>query len=336
MNSILDLFDSKRILESTIFEFQNTTEDILNPTALVTNGKLLVALNLKTNFLFSGIDTKNERLINNWGDIGQGPCELIGVLDFYKNYLNNGVNAWDPISKKLMFYSFDSIPDGKYLSTCRNLLDINFNKDLMNMFYPKMIQLDESLFFALGNSKGKRFTLFDISNNQVVSIGEYPDKDNNEHIVEYIRTQAYNGNIRYNNKIRKIAYISSNSELFEIYSIENNLINLEYRNQTTIPNYSQEDMSLELNKTEGSVGRNNCLTISNDKIFILYQEYSFIVDKNKNLNEANIILVFDWNGNPIQMYQLDCAVTYIEFDEINNRIYAIRDNPDPQIIYFDL
>ena len=46
------------------------------------------------------------------------------------------------------------------------------------------------------------------------------------------------------------------------------------------------------------------------------------------------ILVFDWNGNPQQYYQLDIPIFDFAVDEKSRIIYGLTDKPESHIIQF--
>jgi hypothetical protein len=77
------------------------------------------------------------------------------------------------------------------------------------------------------------------------------------------------------------------------------------------------------------------LSISDKYIYALYS----LKDKDASVQDkfrGNTIFVFDWEGKPIKKFVMDCDVKAIEVSDDEKRIYAIFDNPDPEIIYFEL
>ena len=335
--SIVSLFENSKQLSHHVLKFQDSSDNLLSPAALEIYNDLLIVLDVRAPRLFSAIDLKSGKLIKSWGNVGQGPGELVGVLDFYANYSNIGINAWDPILKKLNFCSYDSLQDSSN-PQFENLFGNIKNPDLIEMFYPNVLQLSESTFLALGNNKENRFSLLDISANSIKDVGDYPQQDTRTEVIPMFRNQAYNGMIRFNDRVKKVVYMSRHSEMFEIFNVAAGKFELAYGSYTTIPEYEQsEDMSVSIDEYPNRIGRNVALSTSEEKIFILYQEYKEKDMGNHLLNDAaDIVLTFDWNGNPLQLYRLDVGVNHIRFDEKSNRLYAICNNPEPEIIYFDL
>ena len=138
-----------------------------------------------------------------------------------------------------------------------------------------------------------------------------------------------------------------NSEMFEIYNVNGTHVELVMGNYTTIPKYREvgsSTKSFEIEQLTNGKGRNLWVTVSDENIFILYQDYSKkeeIVDKNSNIlhDKGDRVLVFDWNGNPVKIYKLDSFVMNLDYDKTTNRLWTIHHNPDnwePEIIYFEL
>lgn len=61
-------------------------------------------------------------------------------------------------------------------------------------------------------------------------------------------------------------------------------------------------------------------------------QYVYALYSNKKVYEAsrksNIVLVFDWNGNPVKKYVLDTDAYYIAVDEVQQNIYAAVKNSE--------
>jgi hypothetical protein len=106
---------------------------------------------------------------------------------------------------------------------------------------------------------------------------------------------------------------------------------------TSLPSYSlkESDNGVKNLQIQIESGHTIALSSSDKFIYVLYantaKDASF-EDKFK----SNLILVFDWNGNPVKKYILDCKVKTIEVSDNEKRIFAVCDNPDPEIICFDL
>jgi hypothetical protein len=344
--SIVDYFDGGKSLMHQNLNIRDDSDLLLSPVALELEDKLMIALDVRTSQMFSLIDLETNTIKKSWGRKGAGPGEFVGVLDFYKNYKNTGINAWDPMNQRLNFCSFEQISNKDtviFIDLFEGMKEIK-TQNIFEEFHSNVLQLGETKFLAFGNKDGaKRFTLIDIKNNQKTGTGEFPKQDNHQDVIPVFKDQAYNGCMRYNKKQNKVVYVSYESEMFEIFNVEDSGLILKYGNYTTIPKYTFKDKgqgpNISVEKFSNGKGCHVAMSITEEKIFILHQQYEEgASDKDiekLTSRDADKILVFDWDGKPLQMYKLDCMVEEIEYDKQKNRLYAIK-SPENEIVYFDL
>jgi len=337
-DSIVDSFKSKQLLSHKVFDVENSENELLNPSSIAISGNTMTTLNIRTPDVFTTIDIASGKIIKHWGTIGQGPNEFITAGDIFNNYLETGINIWDRGANKL-YFSSNSDLESSSINFQEIHTGLNFGDRVRSY---SAVQLDSSLFFALEGNNNKRFTLVD-KNNTRKEIGDFPPEDENIHLSVFQRNLAYNGRIRYNNSQKKLVYVSIASEMFEVYNFDGANVKLAMGNYSTIPKYRENVLqggaSRIVNEfvTNGK-GRNISVTASDENIFILYQDYRKTeTEEDRQLkNLANMVLVFDWNVKPVKIYELDSFVKTITYDKERNRLWAIHDNPNPQIIYFNL
>jgi len=337
--SIVDSFKTKQMLAHKVFEVQNGANELLNPYAIAISGNTMTTHNLMTPDVFTTIDIATGRIIKHWGTRGQGPNEFSGRVDMNSNYSETGLNVWNITLSKLYFFSTSDLESG--LINFQNI-PVKIEDDIMDR-YNSVIQLDTFLFFASGGNHDKLFALFDTKNSTVKEIGDFPPEDDeNKDLLSIYRKMAYNGRLKYNNSLKKLVYVSIASEMFEIYNFNGSDVEFAMGNYSTVPKYGEVNVGnartvVTDTETNGK-GRNIGVTSSDENIFILYQDYRKMeIGKGSPSGSiADIILVFDWDGKPVKKYELDCIVKSINYDKARNRLWAIHDNPDPEVIYFEL
>ncbi|MDR2909861.1 MAG: TolB-like 6-bladed beta-propeller domain-containing protein [Bacteroidales bacterium] len=339
--SIVDSFTTKQALTHKVFEVQNGANELLNPYSIAVSGNTMTTHNFRTPNIFTTIDIATGRIIKHWGTMGQGPNEFLGRIDMYNNYLGTGLNIWDDYTRKLYFFSNSNLEhDSIYFQN----IAINIKDDELNI-YDSVIQLDTFVFFASGGNNDKLFTLFDTKNNETKGLGDFPPEDKTEikDLPPLFKKMAYNGRVRYNSSLKKLVYVSIASEMFEIYNFDGSGVELSKGNYSTIPEY--KEVVRENGNRRGVVtaiingrGNNMAVTVSDENIFILYQDYERLGMESEMDYKlyADIVLVFDWNGEPVKIYELDSYVSSITYDKTRNRLWAVHNNPDPEIIYFEL
>ena len=343
--SIVDSFKINQLLTHEVFDVQNGSEELRDPYSIAVSGNTITTWNPRSPDVFTTIDIATKRIIKHWGTVGQGPNEFFGTVDMYNNYSGSGLNIWNGFSGKLYFFPHSILESD---SICFQTVPTGLNKPESHNIYdfaPSVIQIDTSIFFvAAGGRSNKRLALFNLKNNEVKEIGDFPLDDMNTHLSIGVRNMAYNSRIRYNNSLKKLVCMAFNSEMFEIYNVNGTSVKLAMGNYTTVPKYREETNSRGLRgavveKLENGRGRNFIMTVSDENIFILYQDYKklgLVSVTDPKLRYADIVLVFDWNGKPVKIYELDCLVSDIDYDKATKRLWAIHNNPYPEIIYFEL
>jgi hypothetical protein len=328
--SVVDLFNKTEDLASQTFEIAGFRENILNPADMEIINNKLVLLDVQASVPFSIIDLEKQKYVKSFGMKGEGPGEIVGVMDFYVNCDGTGINFWDAMLKRLYSCNKDSML--LYNNKCGiNIFEKVKNKKLFNNFFLNIIQLNESLYLGLGSSGNKRFSLINIKTNKVSFTGEYP-KELSTKIDPVVSTIAYNGTIRYNKEKNRIVFISRKSEMIELFDVKDSSLELIYGNYSTTPISEQKTK-------DNDRGRNIGIAVSDNYIFILCQpraKVANIQEDKRRVPSANDVLVFNWDGKPVIHYKLDKKVTSVSVTKDSKRLYALINNEEPQIIYYDL
>jgi len=328
---ITDYFsESSEKLNHKVFHFSNS-EEILNPVGLMTYDSLLFVQNLRSPQFFSLININQEKLIRHFGNSGEGPGEFLINIQIDKVKSKQCINAPEATLKRMYQYSIDSLLKIKNVKP-KNIFQQSPNK-AAQLFFHGIQQINDSIFIGMGGYTGKRFTIFNRYNNKYTYFGDFPDKS--EVSLDF-KGSAYQGAIKYNEYSQKLVFISNTSEMLEFYDCKNDRMNLLKGYYTSIPVYKFVEEGGTRHIASFCPGKHfMSLTYTKNYVYILYvqkEDDASIFEKCK----GDCILVFDWKGKPIKKYQLDCEVKTIEINEDGSRIYAIRNNPDPEIIYFNI
>ena len=342
IDSVLDYFNTTQLLKHQVLSISNDYDYLLNPEGILVVNDLLVLYEYQT-FKFFVIDPVQKKVLKSWGAQGDGPGEIIGIMDFYNHYAGNGMNAWDTMLRRLYHCSYECLKDSAE-AKFQDIIGNTANKRLFDKFFPNVFQMNDSLFLCLGGGGNKRFELIDTNNNQSYETGEYPLMEQETNVMQGIRDMAYNGLIRFNPHDNKVAFLSLESEMFEIFEVKESGLELVYGNYTTIPQYQQAStgggITAKLADPAGFKGRNYRISTNEEYIILLYAKKTPDEDASSRRfspNSANDLLVFDWKGKPIAHYQLDCTVNSIAVTPDSKRIYGINaDGEEPEIVFFDL
>ena len=332
--SIVEYFEDKSEypLQSAILL---TDDKVYNPLSLVSyNDTLLILHNAMSPTFFSLVNIQTKEVVKDFGTIGNGPGEFVGCLQIEKAVDPGFINTADNLQARMYQYSLDSIlSSNKALPI--NLFTGAVNENTKNI-YSRILQIDDSIFIGMPGRAAGRFVIFNKNNHDSNGQGEYPKNESQPLLSESMIGSAYQGYLHFNRSNQKLVYASSASEMLEIYTYKDMQITLDIGYYTTLPKYSLVEIGGAKGvKSHIRGGRFIGLSCSDNFIYALYSKK----DDDASIFEkliGNEILVFDWAGVAIKKYKLDCEVKEISINKNEKIIYAIRDNPDPEVIYFEM
>lgn len=262
---------------------------------------------------YSLFHLQEGRFLGRFGKIGDGPDEIpLGCHGY--------------INKKL-FYVSNEMPG---MVSRYNLDSLSKNIDsppvtlsrfsIPHGFFSGITPVNDSIFLGAGIYDSKyQFVLFN-SKNQVVDYSEdvlvYNVSEKSNPIYKFLTNQ---GILKKHPRVDKFIYSVNNSYNFDIISISNDSICLVKSNRVKSPKYkelSTGGITRAIPEEDNVAGYIDFAT-TEDYIYALYSE-----KKTNYAPGSNILLVYDWNGNPIEICKLNENVKYITVDNENNILYA--------------
>ena len=133
----------------------------------------------------------------------------------------------------------------------------------------------------------------------------------------------------------KVAVCYYWTDLIEIYDKEGKLDKRIHGPEHIYPHFEGHiDGEMSFSKTVPGRSRDAfyCPVSVGDNIFVLFNG-KFPNEEGYNVL-ANQIFVFDWDGKPQKIYELDRGISNMDVDEKNKKIYGISDDPEYQVIEF--
>ena len=125
----------------------------------------------------------------------------------------------------------------------------------------------------------------------------------------------------------------AHTDLIEIYDFSGNCLK-------RMRGPDQIDLAMEVVSTGGGYAARTvkgktykCYTYpvhAGDKVFVLY-----FGELMEDYEQDSKIIVFDWNGKPLQMYELDIPLSTFTVDYENRIIYGISNSSEIRIIKFN-
>lgn len=321
-----EIFKGKDIetfkLEGTLMQFNDT---IWHPVGIEVKDTLLFLKNRSTDYVYHIYNLKNNKKINECLKIGQGPNEFIFPLIVQ----SIGDNIW-------MFDRGTSIVK-EYLVS--DLLSDQVpipqkNIQLKNHVSDKVAVLPNNNILASVNKLPRGgFDLYDFNGIFLDSIGKFPEFTSGS-LSDIEKIQFFRNGFTTNLTDRIfISYLYS--DLIEIYDYKGNCLRRLHG-----PDQFELAMSLQ------SVGdgftaaktirgeTHKCYSspvYAGDEVFVLYFGELWEDYQERDFK----IIVFDWDGNPLRMYELDTHLFTLTVDPDNRVFYGITNHPQYEIIKYD-
>lgn len=313
----------------------NKSELNINPEHITSYGKMLLfeeegfilKEEFKSDYLMQKIYLKKDS-ISPLLKIGNGPNEYTKIKLSQKNK-NNTFWTIDMAKRNLvnMDLSGNVIKEVKFPRTIFNA--INFDSQFIISGYTEDIE----------KSKNSRFSILDSSGYKVKDFGIFPD-DKIE-TSNYTKLFAYQGNIAGNSINKRIAFATRFGAILDIYEINNNVIKLITNKHYYYASYEDKTKS---NMTGVNYNKDNkfgfidiCSTP--DYIYTIYSGKDFETFPNKDIDylmSGNIILVYDWSGNPVCRLETNSNLMNICVDEKNTILIGLSCDDDYKIYSFNL
>lgn len=201
-------------------------------------------------------------------------------------------------------------------------------------------QISSNSYLGIGMYPKEMFVFMDSLNNTKSSFFEFPYKDSSEKALKNrLRAMAYQGRLVLNTDRNRLAFTSIWGEIFHIYKVEKDSLILLNKSEKVYPKYTVEDSQDGYSAPmygSNIVGYISS-TANNQYIYLLYSGTK-LEDYAKALKEfdASTIHVFNWEGEKVQTFTLDIPCTNICISSDSQVLWAIANNPDPELVKFNL
>lgn len=273
-------------------------------------------------------DIKKNKIVNRFITRGIGPDEISSPPQSITLFPKNKLTYFDSNTKTL--YETDySIVD-----SLKTKISNKMNKTLA---ISKLVPLAYGYYLAVGMFEKGRYAVLNREANIISYNFDYP-KDEMVNISTYLKAMAYQGKLNVTKDGKKIAFSGLSSEILEIMEITQKgellkIKDIHYDLAKYVPDGNINEVSASIKKESKMAFVNSSLT--SDYIYVLYSGRK-IGNDFENAIKGNIVLVFDWNGNPIIRYNLDIDVTCIAIGEDNKTLYAISEADDTNLVKFSI
>ncbi|MDR1371917.1 MAG: TolB-like 6-bladed beta-propeller domain-containing protein [Dysgonamonadaceae bacterium] len=287
---------------------------------------IIVGIDDNTEKCFFRLNNNLSNLsICNFGNKGQGPDDFIFPSSIQR-INENTMGCYDAALNK---YSEIEL-SGDCIFKTKN--KINFSE--LNF---RVIKIKQGKYIGLGLYSESMFMLFDSVGTAIKSFFEYPYKDKDEKSIENrLRAMAYQGFIAANPDKTKFIYTTDRGNIIHFYDIVNDTVKIIKKIENSYPNYVTEvndhGFSAPLKKSNKTCYV--CAFTTGKYVYLLYSGKTF-AEASLNAFNGETIFVYDWTGELKSACHLDIPCSYFCVSSDYKRLWAIANDPDPKIVYFD-
>jgi hypothetical protein len=290
----------------------------------------LIGFDIKSGIPFYYWDYSERSQLHRFGKIGLGPTDFI--TPFSAQYIDENTLGIYDFNKKV-FSELDICSDSiKTIVKKAISIENKQNFRLIKTAYNQHIGIgsyDEGMFLLM-DSVGKNISYF----------FNYPYKDKDERQIENrLRSMAYQGYLLSNKKRDHFVYACGMGDILHFYRIKENEIEIIKKNEKIYPIYITEEVNGGFGAPMST--KNKIGYISGDAT----DEYVYLLRGNKSLeyfmkenkaDEADHLVVYNWDGVLIKEIKLDIPCRYICVTPNNKKVWAIANIPEPSLVYFYL
>ena len=320
------LFNDKSFqkIESLTSHIENDTF-IGNPAYLTQIDSFLYVTDSSRDSLVHKFDVKNNTYKGVAIGKGNGPNELLSTGDITPSTDKKTVWAHDIASQQWM--QFD-----RELNTVIDKIQCKDMIENVSIYRPQWIS--DSLFVCVNfHSYKERFYIVNQNLTDATPIFN-PQFTFDDKLPAFLMNDIFSSLIDVRPDREKVVLAGRYLDCIEIYNIDGSLIKLLKGPET--------DFNFEYDKSR-SLGRGVLvkspksrrayigLRSTNDRIYALYSGKERM--DNSNYSTSNIIYTFDWEGNLLKKYMLDCQIGSFDVNASAQTIYAVQE-PEGYIVSF--
>ncbi|WP_303318478.1 BF3164 family lipoprotein [Flavivirga abyssicola] len=303
-------------------------KNIANPAKLKIKDSLLYIQDSKSDKFIHVFNLDSNEKIVSIGIKGKGPGEILspyGSLGIY----NNKLWVFGATLNKYLGFNTDSILKKNYKPIQSELFFTS------KSFFYEVGWLSNNVIVGLNFSEEeKRLTFYDINKKTEIHSGSIPPKLSQE-IPTSIHKQSLMGTLKIKPDRSKIVIGSLYSDLIEIFDESGNDIIKTKTELDFLPKYELSDNNGHIVMGQGGDTRFGYIDVSvtNENIYALF---SGNTRNDSSFAYGKLIHVFNWEGELIDVMELENDSISIEINSDNSELYVIEFTTIPKISKYTL
>jgi len=302
-----------------------------SPYGLALYDTLLVWMDPYDGKQLSLFDVRNGIQVHRFGFIGRGPGEM-SMWPKGRKYQKKYFHIYDNQRSQILEFPIAEVAKD---SAYRPENSFSF----LGTGLSCVTQVNDSLFIGETHQSNFIYALVNDRGHELFSGCSYP-KDSWGEISPIAKSIAYQGNFFQNPDDNSLlAHVGINGVVIDILKIEDNRIIRKNRLEYILPKYKPviiNEMFGALMDDDNIIGCCS-VSVSKDFIYILYADKTTINEHDeRNERCSDIILAFDWSGQPIKYYRSDVDLYQICVSENDQTLYGVAMNPEAELVKFIL
>lgn len=293
---------------------------LLKPVKIHLVDSFLIMKNRNTEYAYYIYNILSKKKIGECVSFGIGPGEMIDPR--FVPSTDDNIWIFDKNRKVLNICDRQKFLEGEELEINRAITFEEFCDNIV--FIPR-----KGFIASVFNLNNKRFGLFNLDGDTICYKGGYPALSSLQTNIEQI--EGFINDFTANAEENRVFVFCKRTDLIECYDTDMNLIKRIHGPEHFFPEVHQAGDRIETNKGTERDAYSFPLSVGK-KVFVLYSGKVFNPQNHDYLKDK--ILVFDWNGNPQQYYQLDIPIFDFAVDEKSRIIYGLTDKPESHIVQF--
>lgn len=281
------------------------------------------------NYQYKVIDLRTNTYKGQFGRNGDGPCELIFPATL--NYSGSDPHTLGVNKRKNASYQEYSL--ARVASSLETGCDMQTST--LSIDFQQFVKLDEDKYFGVGVFN-KRFSVYSLSADSMIQVsGEYPFEEEFQDVPVEVLAMAFQGELLKRPSSNRCVMNTLSSFNIDIVDyIPGQGISQVAKIHHWSPDFTWSDGNvLQAKMTfENRIGGIST-AVSDDYIYVLFSGKKL---NHTDARSGEMVLVYNWEGEPIRILEMDRAVTQLAVDLNDEFLLAYHDDGGPNFFKFKL
>lgn len=315
---VQEIFGNKETREVEMLSFE--VDSIRNPYMMEFANNHLFFVDLYQSTFIRVFDWNTRKYKADFARRGVGPDEFLYFTQIAS--LNNKLYLWD--TNKETVYSTD-LTNNDFCNPVYSAIHIPSDSTLLGAF--KVLPINDDFFVATGLIKKHRMALVDKEGKVVKTFGDYPKERKDKNYTDIENGFAYQSFMAYQDQKQVLSVGSMNGESIAFYDMSNiaspKLIKEFIRSFPQYKDVSTTDSQSVVFQRDNIDGFIEIKPSSKYCIAL----FSGVPRTEEDNYGGNLILLFDWDGNPVKAIELSQRYTNMAFNESKRELILLGKDP---------